>query len=362
MLGARQSLLALARALDKRFVPVVVCPRRGDLESELQAAGIATHIHKLPPWRKGKWLVTLPFHVWLLSRWVRKQEIRLVHANEIHAAPYVVRMGRWSGVPSVVHIRLSVTERQMRNYYLSWADRIVTVSRALAEPFRAWPEFEKKVRVIYNGLDVAEWRRKAGDLGAMRERIRGELGLAPDAFLVGQIGLISRRKQQHLVVEAAARLKNPKCHVLIVGDPSPGEMEYGREIAAAIAGAGLSRRVTMWPFRRDIAPVFAALDLNLLVSTDEGFGRVVIEAGALSVPTVGTRIGGIPEVIAAGETGLLIALPDAGCLASAIEGLAANEQLRRALGEAARRRVEREFTIEAHAKRVMELYEELLNH
>jgi len=363
LLGARRSLLALAKALDPaRFSPIVVCPRRGDLEEELRRTGISTHIHALPPWRKARSWLTIPFHLWRFRRWAQDLDIRLFHCNEIYPTPYAVRVGQRLGIPTISHMRLSVNERLMRNYDLRRADRVVVVSHGAAEPFRAWPDFEQRVRVIYNGLDVKEWRQAAGDIEAARKEIRQKLALPPDAFLVGHIGLIARRKQQHLLVEAAQRIaaRRADCHFLIVGDPSPNERAYAEQVAAAIESAGLARRVTIWPFRRDIAPVFAALDLNLLISSDEGFGRVAIEAGALGVPTIGTRVGGIPEVVGDGETGLLVGGSDADGLADAIERFAADISLRRRLGDAARRRVETDFTIETHALRVMELYEEVL--
>jgi len=364
LLGARRSLLALAKALDtSRFVPIVVCPRRGDLEEELRKAGIATHIQALPPWRKAKSWLMIPFHVRRLRQWARDLDIRLTHAGEPHSLPYGLRVGRKLRIPTLSHVRLSVTERMIRNYDLAKADGIVAVSHAIAEPFRALlDDFEKRVRVIYNGLDVDEWRRAAGDAQTARREIRRQLGLAPDAFLVGHLGLISRRKQQHLLVEAAKCIaaRREDCHFLIVGDPSPAEIEYGNAVAVAIERGGLTERITIWPFRRDIEPVCAALDVNLLISSDEGFGRVAIEAGAVGVPTIGTRIGGIPEVIVEGETGLLVGVSDAEGLAAAIERLAADAVLRRRLGEAARQRVEREFTIEVHTRRIMDLYEEVL--
>jgi glycosyltransferase involved in cell wall biosynthesis len=363
LLGARQSLLALAKALDaSRFSPIVVCPRRGDLEEELKRAGVATYIHALPPWRKAKHWLTIPFHVWRLRRWAQDLDIKLLHTNEPHSLPYAVRAGRRLGIPTLSHVRLSIQERMIRHYDLRRADRIVAVSQAIAEPFCSWPDYDRRVRVIYNGMDVGEWRQAAGDIAAARKQVREHLGLPPDAFLAGQIGLISRRKQQHLLVAAAQRLvaRRTDCHFLIVGDPSPNERDYAEQVAAAIEPAGLSRCVTIWPFRRDIAPVFAALDINLLISSDEGFGRVAIEAGALGVPTIGTRIGGIPEVVMDGETGLLVGVSDAEGLAAAIERLAADAELRHRIGEAARRRVERDFTIEVHARRIMELYDEVL--
>jgi len=364
LLGARQSLLALAKALDsRRFAPIVVCPRRGDLEEQLRRAGLSTYVQALPPWRKGKSWPFIPFHLWRLRRWAQDLDIRLIHCNEIYPTPYAVRVSRRLGIPTISHIRLPVNDRLIRNYDLNRADRVVVVSHAAAEPFRQWADHEKRVRVIYNGLDVKEWRQAAGDLPTARKEIRQRLALPSESFLVGQIGLISRRKQQHLLVEAAQRIaaRRTGCHFLIVGDPSPNERDYGERVAAAIEAAGLSQRLTIWPFRQDIAPVFAALDLNLLISSDEGFGRVAIEAGALGVATIGTRIGGIPEVVLDGETGLLVGVSDAEGLANAIERLASDALLRHRLGEAARQRVEREFSVEVHVRHIMDLYEEVLS-
>jgi len=364
LLGARRSLLALAKALDRsRFSPIVVCPRRGDLEEECRRAGIPTHVHALPPWRKGKYWPLIPFHLLRLKRWARDLEIKLFHCNEIYPTPYAVWAGRRLAIPTVSHMRLSITPRLIRNYHLGRADRVVVVSHAAAEPFRrAWKDFEKRVRVIYNGLDVAAWAKEAGPREKARAEVRRRLGIPTDALLVGQVGLISRRKQQHLLVEAARRLaqRRPDWHFLVVGDPSPNEHDYADRVAGEVEAAGLAGTVSFWPFQRNVAPIFAALDINLLISADEGFGRVAIEAGALGVPTIGTRVGGIPEVVADGETGLLVDVADAQGLAEAIERLGNDAALRRRLGEAARKRVEGEFTIEKHAQRVMDLYDEML--
>ncbi|MBM3335749.1 glycosyltransferase family 4 protein, partial [Candidatus Sumerlaeota bacterium] len=266
LLGARRSLLALVKALDTaRFVPIVVCPRRGDLQELLVENRIPTHTHALPPWRKVRYWPVIPSHIRRLSRWAEGLGISLLHANEAHSAPYAIRVGQRLGIPTISHIRLPVTERMIRNYELRHADRVVAVSHAVAEAFRSWPDCEKRVRVIYNGLDVEQWRRAAGDIAAARRGIRQRLGLAPDAFLIGQVGLIGQRKQQHLFVEAARRMASrpsspqaaPKanCHFLIVGNPSPGETAYSRQLAQAIESAGLSRQITIWPFERQIEPI-----------------------------------------------------------------------------------------------------------
>lgn len=364
LLGARRSLFALARALDRdRFEPHVVCPSAGGLEEECNRAGIQTQVLWLPAWRKGKYWPLIPLQLWRLRSWLRTTGIALMHANEIYPTPHAVFVGRPLRIPTITHMRLSVNERLIRNYHLRKANRVICVSRRASDPFRVWSEYDETVRVIYNGVDVDEWRRAAGDIESARASVRKELGLPADTYLIGHLGLISRRKQQHMLVEAARRIGGGcrNWHVVIVGDPSPNEQDYGERILAAVREAGLEDRITIQPFRRDVEPVFAALDVNLLISSDEGFGRVAIEAAALGVPTIGTRVGGIPEVVKDHETGLLIHVDDTDDLTHAIERLAGDEGLRRRLGETARARVENEFTIQVHAQNIMKLYDEVLS-
>ncbi|MBN1866671.1 glycosyltransferase family 4 protein [Candidatus Sumerlaeota bacterium] len=361
LLGARRSLLELATHLDPaRYRPVVVAQGPGDLVDALRDAGIPVHMHFMGWWRKGRYMLQRPFKIAALARLARAEGAALIHCNEFHSTPYAVRAARRAGaLPVVVHMRLSITPRQIRNYDLARADRVVCVSEAAARDFDVWPERRDRVEVIYNGVNLEQFSAAAAD----RAQSRICLGLLESDFVVGQFGLIAPRKRPHLLVRAAEILKSeiPNLRILLVGSPGRSDRDYARDLESSVAAQGLEDRVRFVPFTPDVKGVYAACDLNALVSNDEGFGRTVIEAGAMSIPSVGTRIGGIPELIADGETGRLVDGNDDGSrIAEVLREMAENREKSLEMGRAARKRVEKEFSIRRHAERVMGLYDRVL--
>jgi glycosyltransferase involved in cell wall biosynthesis len=111
-------------------------------------------------------------------------------------------------------------------------------------------------------------------------------------------------------------------------------------------------------YRRDMDRVYSVVDLLVLPSLSEGLPNVVLEAMAHGIAVVGTRVGGVPEVIEDGLSGLLVPSADAGALARAIVTLLLDPALRRAMGEAGRERVERRFSIATRAEQTLSVYEQ----
>jgi glycosyltransferase involved in cell wall biosynthesis len=362
LLGARQSLLALATHLDPaRYRPIVVVPfSEGGLPEALAARDITTHCVRLGQWRKAKFWPRIPFDLWHLRRLVREEGIDLIHCNEPHVVPYGLRVAKESALPCVGHVRLdNVDERLITNYELGELDCLVAVSEAVARQFDpVWPDRAERVRVIPNGVDIGALRAAAPG----REEARRLLSLREGDPLIAQIGLISARKRCHVVIQAFAKIARdfPDARLLFVGSPGPSDEAYAKALTADIYRFGLIARVQMMPFREDIAAVFAAMDLNVLASGQEGFGRVLIEAAVFGVPSIATNVGGIPEVIRHDKTGVLVLPDDPDGLAAAMVSLLRDEPRRRALGEAARRDAEARFSIQTHAEKMMALWDELL--
>jgi len=358
LLGARQSLLALVRELDpRRYRPVVCCQSRGQLTEELDRLGVRVEIVRTGWWRKARYWPGIPLAVLRLRALIRRENVALIHCNEIYPTPFAVVAGSMTGTPVVTHMRLSVTPKLTRKYWLHRAERVVVVSNAAGDDFSHWPDKSSKVVTIYNGVDLEKYR-----LAEPREALRRELGLEPDDFAMGLIATWAHRKRQHVAVEAMARLAErvPRARLVLVGGAARSQSEYEAELRAQVEARGLRDRVHFIPFTEDIARIYNALDLNLLISGDEGFGRTIIEAATLGVPSIGAMAGGIPELIHDRQTGWLIPVDDPDALAARVEELAGAPESIRQAGEQARELVRVRFSIQKHTREMMALYDRVL--
>lgn len=364
LLGARRSLLALATSLDpQRWRPIVCGQSTGDLSEALAPHQIPFEVVKLGWWRKGRYFLWRPFAISRLAALIRHTGADLVHCNEIYPNPYAIRAcaslardGAACRVPVVTHMRLSVTARMIRNYDLHLADRIVVPSVQAGRDFDLWPDKDRRVTVIHNGVDLQEFQRRRS-----RAEARRTIGIPGDGPLLGVIGQVGPRKAGDVVIEAMKLVARrfPEARLLFIGNPHRGQEDFERNLRRASTAPALAGRVYFFPFSLQILPYYEALDINLLVSRDEGFGRTIIEAGALGVPSIGSRVGGIPELIEDGRTGLLVQVEDVEGLAAAIGRLLDSPAELKEMGESAFRHAAQHFSIRSHAEAIMALYDEL---
>jgi glycosyltransferase involved in cell wall biosynthesis len=195
-----------------------------------------------------------------------------------------------------------------------------------------------------------------------RERIhalRAEMGAGPDDVVCGLVGRLVWEKGYREVFAAAARLRATQPHVRIV---VVGPHDSDKADAITDADVDRARRdgVTFLGLRHDVDALYAAMDIYVLASHREGFPRSAMEAAAMGVPVVATRIRGCRQVVDDGRTGRLVPVRDAGALADAIGALAADPGLRVALGEAARVKARREFDQRSVIDTTLAVYESLL--
>jgi len=131
------------------------------------------------------------------------------------------------------------------------------------------------------------------------------------------------------------------------------------ELKRLTSKLGIGLRVVFWGAREDVPECLAALDLFVLPSLNEGMGRVLLEAMAVGCPVVATRVGGIPDIVAHGTTGLLVPPQDDRALAEAILTLLRDRSRRAAYGEAARRHVNGRFDVDTMVRNIERLYDEV---
>jgi sugar transferase (PEP-CTERM/EpsH1 system associated) len=283
----------------------------------------------------------------------------VVHTHQIGALFYAGPAARRAGVPVVVHTEHGKHyDRPSRTRWLGRlagrrAARFFCVSAdiaAAAEAHRIVPR--RKLHVVPNGIDTDRFRDRGEGNG-----VRTSLGIPPGAPVVGTVGRLCEIKRQDLLIRAfqQVRARPAEAHLLFVGDgPWMGPL---REL---VAGLGLSERAHFAGYQPRPAPYLQAMDVFALTSRSEGMPLVVLEAWAAGVPVVATRVGGLPELVDDGRTGILVDFGDEAALAHALGGLIADPSRARRVGEAGRERVESRYSLRRMAGEYQRHYDELL--
>jgi glycosyltransferase involved in cell wall biosynthesis len=191
------------------------------------------------------------------------------------------------------------------------------------------------------------------------------LGAGDGDVLFVLAGRISAWKGQKLLVEAFAHLINyghTQARLAIVGSARAGQKHFERELASFVAESSCAERITIIPFREDIASVWNASDVVVVPSTQaEPFGRVAIEAMGFGRPVIAAAHGGLIEIVAHGETGLLFAPRDPQALADAMATMVTNTTLRQLMGAAGKLRQQKLFSVSGYASRLVEIFENAEN-
>ena len=221
------------------------------------------------------------------------------------------------------------------------ADYILANSESTKQTLLAsapWLEPDR-IEVVYKGIDPAPYLERPEEGTALRR----ELGIAPDAKVVGFVGQVIERKGVPDLVEAIPAVveRLPNAIFLFAGQGllDTFVVERSREL-------GVADNVLHAGFRKDVSAVMKALDVLVLPSVVEGFGYVLVEAMAASKPVVATRASSIPEIVVDNETGLLVDVHAPGQLAAAIARVLEESDLAAAMGRSGRDRVLERFTID----------------
>jgi glycosyltransferase involved in cell wall biosynthesis len=367
--GAEFSLLNLIKHLDRtRFIPHMLLAGSGPLAEIAEREGIPVIVlPELKQFEGGFHIVRFPellWTVWRVGAIIRKNKIDLVHCNSPRAAYIGGAAARLAGIPSVIHVRdivFSPFASALKSRFLNWvSDSIITVSDATRlSVIRRYPRINQKTHTIVNGVDIGHMD------GLPVTNVRGGLGVGDIAPLVGSVGMISEVKGNDVLIRALAIVKRsfPEIRALIVGAPfHPGDAKYFCELKELVGRLGLEANVVFPGFREDVLDLIRSLDLLVHPAVyPDPLPRVLLEAAALRIPIVATRVGGVPEIIEDGKSGVLVDPGDPEALAQGIMGLLEDKVKARRLAETARKRVEEFFSIQGHVDRVMAIYRKILD-
>jgi glycosyltransferase involved in cell wall biosynthesis len=231
-------------------------------------------------------------------------------------------------------------------------DRVICVSEDLRVRCLGYGVPEPRCVLVENAIDVREFARVSTPGDAKRR-----LGIPPERLVVGAVGRLSAEKGFDVLIRVADRLLAAGLdHELVI----VGEGTERARLRALIAALGRSDRIRLLGFRGDTIALYEAMDVFALSSLSEGLPNVLLEAMAMEVPLVATRIAGVPRLISDGEDGLLVAPGSVDDLAAALARLLGDAHLRDRLRTSARRTIEHRYSFGARMEKIRALYDDLL--
>ena len=358
--GAERDLLAILRTLDRRdWEPHVACPSEGQFSNLMVQAGVLLHPMVLPPWRK--WFS--PF-----VRWVAVNKLRilleqlkpaLIHVNDIWWVPQTLEAvyGRPGlRIPVVAHVRQEIEPEKVGRYRLQELDAVIAISRHVERALIAGGVDQRTVRTIYSGID----RVRSGAEMLERTTIYRSAGLPNEAVLLGTVAHLFPRKGYDVMLKALPSIIRtlPAVHYVVIGT---GDGSYEQRLRELSAELGISDHVHFVGFQQDVNPFLEAMSLYVHPARMEGFGIAVVEALAAGKAVVATNVGGLPEVVEEGETGLLVAPDDPQALTAAVLSLLRDDGRRRAMGERAVKWVRERFDLRASVRAMERFYQDVLS-
>lgn len=355
--GLERNLALIVEHLDRTLFDVSVwCLEEGGaIADELADKGVDLQILDLCTYHR-------PGNILKLARLLKSHRVDILHTHEYFANT----MGRLSGILArtpkrFAHIQNShwtPAERTKRHYLIDrflsfFCDRVIACSDAAR---RYQIEVEKihpdKVVTIYNCTDLSIFN----GCDSCRGGARRELGLSDGHILIGSVARLTRVKGHRFFIEAMKKIASefPQARALLVGD---GQERANLEQQVRLLG--LEKHVVFLGTRHDVPDVLRAIDVFVLPTvTREGLPLSIAEAMACEKPVVATDVGGVPEAIVPGATGVLVPPGHPDALAEGILYLLRNPELAKKMGRAGHELCVSKFSVQACVRQIEALYQE----
>jgi glycosyltransferase involved in cell wall biosynthesis len=355
--GAERMLCDLVTGLDPdRFQAEVICLYyAGKLSRALESSNIPVRVLDLD-------------RRFVPQNWLRTWRALGSGADVIHTH---LPESNWYGLPAGYLNRVPVRISHLHSVYLRWSaktkvmDRAIRVcaslsvacSGAVRDAARDLGYSDRKLRVIPNGVETTRF-----DGLPTRGVARRTLGLSQDGPVLISVASLYEHKGHSYLLEAMVRVREefPQTTLLLVGDAKKEERRT--VVRDAVERLGLREAVWFLGHREDVPLLLAASDVFVMPSVREGFPMALLEAGAAGLPAVASSVGGIPEIIDDGTTGLLVPSQDEGRLGETLLSLLRDPSRMRSMGEAARTRIQQHFALRQTVRQLENLYVDLLAH
>lgn len=356
--GVEVATIRLIEATRHEFRHVAFClPESPDLRAACQQAGAEVTTY-LPPEPTVRQLARFYRESRLVADELKRQRVDLIHCSDIKAAYHNSLAALLAGKPLISHVRsqCSTLDRRERLTFLP-VKHFVFVSEDARRGF-ALKLQPKRTHILYDGVSFSE------EHTAAPSPIREQLGVPQGAPLIGMVARLNPVKDYDTLAAAAALVlaKRPDARFVVIGDNAIVDLnrKHYAYVHQRLVELGIERSFIFTGHRSDVAEIVAALDLFVLCSHREGLPLSILEAMAMGKPVIATSVGGIPEVITHGVTGLLHAHKNSDELAGHILSCIEDPERARRLGQAGRQHCHHAHSAEVFARNAVALYKELL--
>lgn len=361
MFGQQRTLLSLLEGCAAAGIaPQVAATSEGVFVDEVRSRGVPVTILAYPDllsayggaiygyrgWRRLRMFKQLVGYVLSVRRALKSLGIDGVFCNDMRGLLTVGLAARSLGLPVMIWDKLDKPHGWLDWIQLPLVQRNLIISDAVQAKYparqRKW--FRGRIHRIFNGVDLGRFDRARS--------IRHELPGEPQDVLLAMVGSINARKGHDRIFSIWPQLVQvcPNLRLLVIGEASDKE---DREYLAGLPNRD-HPRVHFLGMRSDVPDLMRSIDVLLMPSRHEGMGQVTVEAMAARVPVIGANAGGIPEVVADGETGFIVDGDDPADWLAAIKSLFDSAELRERMGAAGRLRAEREFNRPIQMARVLQ--------
>lgn len=367
--GTERQAVRLAQSLDpSSFELHMACLRRaGQFLEDVERLQVPLAEYRIHSLYKPK-----TFHAqWRFVEYLKRNRIQIVHTYGFYPNVFAIPAARLARTPVVVasirdlgNLGTPMQER-VQKVICRLADCVVVNAEAIRQRLIAAEYTPEKIAVIRNGIVVPESGTRPGGPG-----LRQGLGLSPHGPVIAVLCVLRRLKGIEYFLAAATSVSRrfPEARFLVVGDSVHkedgrevvGDSGYRKELEDYARRLGLDGRVTFTGFRLDVPELLSEVTVSVLPTLSEGLSNTLLESVAAGVPVVATRVGGNPEVVQDGVTGLLVPPRDAGALADAICQLLADPDLASRFAQAGRRRLAERFSLDRMVNETERLYLTLL--
>ena len=296
-----------------------------------------------------------------VAAYCKRANVSIVHSHGYKPSLICMLMSAFYRIPYIITCHLWYTDNARLKLYtflekisMFFAKKVIGVSDEIVADLAKAGVQPTKLTVIDNGIDteVLQTSRQYDELA-----LRQELGLLKDTFVIGSLGRLTQQKDYPTLLQAAAELLKERRDVEFI---VAGEGELQSELVALSHTLGIQNKFHFVGFRNDKEDLLKLIEVFVLTSLDEGLPIALLEAMAVKIPVVVTKVGGIPKVVKHGENGMLIEKGDFFQLKEDLVALMDDRHLREDLGTKGHEIVVQKFSIAQMTKKYLGVYQQTL--